>query len=302
MADSLLTPAEQAKRERWLLERKTGLGGSDAAAAVGADPYRDRLTLWSEKVGLTEGDDLSENEAVEAGIVLERTIGEWYGKKFDRSVSLGEPFTIRRSKEYPWMFATLDATQVIDGQTGVVQIKNTSFAAEQWEERLPVHYEIQLAHEMIVAGVTRGTLVALHRGQNLRAYDRTLHPEFASALIDAERSFWELVTIEKAPEPGAASAEAVKAMFPKVEIEDLVALPPGADDLDMELEELKQMIGEMEDRRSAIESMLKMWIGKHAGGVTPQGTKFSWKGSTVNYKPQEARSAYVRRFTRSKAR
>lgn len=302
MGESMLTPAEQAMREQWLIERRSGIGGSDAAAAVGADPYRDRLTLWSEKVGLLEGDDLSENEAVEAGVVLERTIGEWYGKKFGREVILGRPFTLLRSQEFPWMFATLDATQVVDGNRGVVQIKNTSFAAEQWEERVPVHYEIQLAHEMIVAGVTRGTLVALHRGQNLRAYDRVLHPDFAETLVAAEKNFWDMVVSETAPEPTAASADAVKAMFPRVEIEDLVALGPAGDDLDEELERLKHTIGEMEARRVEIESMLKMMIGKHAGGITPQGTKFSWKGLTVNYKPQEARSAYVRRFTRSKAR
>jgi putative phage-type endonuclease len=304
MAESngMLTPDEAAARARWLEERKSGIGGSDAASAVGCDPYRDQLTLWSEKCGLIEPEDLSANEAVEAGNALERAIGDWYGRKFGRQVSLGTPFQLLRSERHPWMFATLDATQVIDGERAVVQIKNTRFPVDAWEDKLPIGYEIQLAHEMIVAGVTRGTLVALHGGQNLRAYDRELHPEFAETLVDAERRFWEQVERGTPPAPGPMSADTLKGMFPRNEVEEVIALPAESDDLDEELERLKAQLKLIEDRKSVIESTFKMWIGIRSGGVTPQGTKFSWKGSEVQYKPQEARTTYVRRFTRSKAK
>jgi putative phage-type endonuclease len=287
-------------RERWLEERKSGIGGSDAAASIGVDPYRDRLELWSLKVGLVEPDDLSGNEAVEAGLRLERTIGEWFADKFGRAVEMNTPFAIRRHPEHSFMIATLDATERHDdGSIGVVQIKNTSMPPDAWEEELPIHYEIQLRHEMIVAGVTRGVLVALHRGQNLRAYERTLDPKDAEALIEAEREFWNLVQTETPPEAGPNSAGVVKALFPRAEIEDLVPMQPESDDLDAELQRVKEQLDELTGRREQIESQLKLWIGNHAGGVTPQGVKFSWKGSEVNYKPQEARTAYVRRFTRS---
>ena len=290
---------DAAKRAAWLEERKKGIGGSDAPAVCGVDPWRDALTVWSQKVGLLEGDDLSDNEAVEAGIVLERTIGEWYGRKFKRNVTLAEPFVIRRHPEHHFMCATLDATEDRDGEVVVVQIKNTSYHADSWAEQLPVHYEVQLQHEMIVAGATRGVLVALHRGQNLRAYERNLTPEIASRIIEIERDFWNKVETETAPPAGPHSAETVKALFPKVEIEDLTALSPEADDLDAELQEVRQGLDELAERREQIESQLKMWIGTHAGGLTPQGVKYSWKGSQVHYKPQEARTAYSRRFTRS---
>lgn len=290
---------EASAREAWLEQRKKGIGGSDAPAVCGVDPWRDALTIWSQKVGLLEGEDLSGNEAVEAGLVLESAIGTWYGQKFGRNVTLAEPFTIRRHPVHTFMCATLDATEDRDGELVVVQIKNTSYPPEAWEEQLPLHYEIQLQHEMIVAGATRGVLVALHRGQNLRAYERTLSDEAAERLIEIERQFWSLVESETPPPAGAHSADTVKALFPKVEIEDLTALMPEADDLDAELQEVKAKMDELAARREQIESQLKLWIGNHAGGLTPQGVKFSWKGSEVHYKPQEARTAYVRRFTRS---
>jgi putative phage-type endonuclease len=289
-------------RAKWLEERKSGLGGSDAAAAIGVDPYRDPLALWGEKVGLIEADDLSANEVVESGNALEKAIGEWYGKKSGRKVKAGKPFTILRHAELPWMFASLDATQVVDGERSVVQIKNTSFDADAWEEALPAHYEVQLAHEMIVAGVTHGSLVALHRGQRLRVYDRKLDPDFASMLVKAEREFWENVTSQTAPAPGPNSAEAVKSLFPRAEISDIIALPPEADDLDAELQSLKEQMKALGARAEEIESQIKYWIGSREGGMTQQGIRFNWKGSVSHYEAKEARDVYVRRFTRSKGK
>lgn len=290
---------DAARRAAWLEERRSGIGGSDAPAVMGVDPWKDALTVWSHKVGLLEPEDLSGNEAVEAGIQLERTIGEWYGKKFGRDVELNTPYTIRRHPEHSFMIATLDAVERTPNGIAVVQIKNTSYPPDAWEESLPLHYEIQLQHEMLVAGTDRGVLVALHRGQSLRAYERRLSESLAEELIETERQFWEMVQSETPPPAGPHSEQTVRALFPRAEIADLTALVPESDDLDAELQGIKKQIEELEDRKSAIESQIKLWIGEHAGGVTPQGVRFSWKGSDVHYKPQEARTVYVRRFTRS---
>ena len=37
-------------REEWLQGRKNHIGGSDAAACVGLNPYKDNVQLWEEKV------------------------------------------------------------------------------------------------------------------------------------------------------------------------------------------------------------------------------------------------------------
>lgn len=287
-------------REAWLIERRRGIGGSDAAAAIGQDRYKDQLTLWAEKVGLVEPANLDGNEAVESGIALERAIGEWYAKKFGREVIFPEPFTIERHPKHAFMAATIDAWEILDdGSRGVIQIKNTGHPWQAWEESVPTNYETQLLHEMVVTGSTHGTLVALHRGQALRAYPRTLDADAAAKLIEMESEFWRMVETETAPPAGPHSSDTVKSLFPRDTLEDVVPLSPDADDLDAELEQAKSQIASLTERRDAIESQIKLWIGEHVGGVTPQGIRFSWKGSEVNYKPQEARKVYVRRFTRS---
>ena len=46
-----LVGTKQLPREDWLAVRKQGIGSSDAAAAVGLNPYKSQLELWLEKTG-----------------------------------------------------------------------------------------------------------------------------------------------------------------------------------------------------------------------------------------------------------
>jgi putative phage-type endonuclease len=49
-----LVGTKQLPREDWLAVRKLGIGSSDAAAAVGLNPYKSQLELWMEKTGRDE--------------------------------------------------------------------------------------------------------------------------------------------------------------------------------------------------------------------------------------------------------
>ena len=66
----VIMTVEEAQQDwkKWLSLRNKGIGGSDAGTIMGINPYRSRLSLWMEKTGQKEPDDLTENEAVEMGI------------------------------------------------------------------------------------------------------------------------------------------------------------------------------------------------------------------------------------------
>jgi predicted phage-related endonuclease len=49
-------------RDEWLRIRQLGIGSSDAAPAIGLSPYKCPLSLWLEKTGRKEPEDLSEKE------------------------------------------------------------------------------------------------------------------------------------------------------------------------------------------------------------------------------------------------
>ena len=46
-----LVSTKDINRQQWLDVRKQGIGSSDAAAAVGLNPYQSQLELWMIKTG-----------------------------------------------------------------------------------------------------------------------------------------------------------------------------------------------------------------------------------------------------------
>lgn len=46
-----LVKTNTLSRDEWLEVRKHGIGSSDAAAALGLNPYKSQLELWMEKTG-----------------------------------------------------------------------------------------------------------------------------------------------------------------------------------------------------------------------------------------------------------
>ncbi len=70
-----LVGTKQLSREAWLAVRKDGIGSSDAAAAVGLNPYKSQLELWLEKTGrdagLPKSDPHDEESATYWGNILE---------------------------------------------------------------------------------------------------------------------------------------------------------------------------------------------------------------------------------------
>lgn len=63
-------------REDWLRDRLSGIGGSEAAAALGESPFKTVWELWLEKTGEVEQPDLSDRLYVRLGQVMERGVGK----------------------------------------------------------------------------------------------------------------------------------------------------------------------------------------------------------------------------------
>lgn len=91
-------------REEWLRIRKTGLGGSDAGAVCGLNPYVSPMAVYRDKV--SDETELEDNEAMRQGRDLEEYVAQRFmeetGLKVRRSNKM------YRSVEYPWMIADVD--------------------------------------------------------------------------------------------------------------------------------------------------------------------------------------------------
>ena len=111
----MVKTALQEARERWLLERRSGIGASEAAAVLGLSPWKTPLALYAEKIGAVAAKDLAaESEAVEWGKRLEEPIAQAYAEKTGRKVvNLGE-FAIQRHKDLAFLMCTLDRVTYSD--------------------------------------------------------------------------------------------------------------------------------------------------------------------------------------------
>ena len=79
-----LVGTKQLPRDAWLAVRKGGIGSSDAAAAVGLNPYKSQLELWMEKTGrdalLPKLDPQDEESPAYWGNILEPIVASHYSK------------------------------------------------------------------------------------------------------------------------------------------------------------------------------------------------------------------------------
>ena len=74
-----LTRLKTKNREEWKTLRKKHIGGSDAAACVGLNPFSSAYSLWAEKTGKIP--EFEGNLATDVGTYLE----EFIAKKFNEN-------------------------------------------------------------------------------------------------------------------------------------------------------------------------------------------------------------------------
>ena len=160
-----------SSREEWLAARGEirGIGGSDAATAVGLGKRKSMVQLWKEKTGRAAARDLSKVDYVQMGVKTEGPMRELFGALHPEMEITHRPFDIYRQTERPWLFATLDG-EIRDratGDLGVLEIKKADVMnkreREEWDGRVPDEYFIQVLHQMLATGYEYAFLWALQR-------------------------------------------------------------------------------------------------------------------------------------------
>lgn len=161
-------------RAQWLLERKKGIGASEAAAIVGASPYQNNIELWEEKTGRREHTDIGDKEYVQYGIAAEPLLRQLFALDYPQYKVGYEEFDIIRNKDYPFILATLDG-KLVDLNTlekGVYEGKTTEImrAAQRmkWQNAIPQNYYIQVLHQLLATGWSYAYLKA-----QLKSYDES---------------------------------------------------------------------------------------------------------------------------------
>ncbi|GAB6070858.1 YqaJ viral recombinase family protein [Thiomicrorhabdus hydrogeniphila] len=203
--------------EQWLQARQQGIGASDAATAVGLNPYKSQLELWMEKTGRIIPDQPSETEDSPLlwGTVLEPIVAEHYAKRTNRKVRRVN--AILQHAEYPWMLANLDREIVGDDEVQVLECKTAGiFGSKLWRNGVPEYVQLQVQHQLAVTGQKAADVAVLLGGQSLQIYRIERDDDLIERLIKLEQAFWNRVLNDTPPpaDTSASSETALRILYP----------------------------------------------------------------------------------------
>lgn len=185
------------ERAKWLEDRRTGIGGSDAAAVLGLSRWSSPYDVYASKLGLAP--PVEETWPMKWGTWMEPHLRQAYSNLTGREV-LAHTGVLRHPK-YPWMLATLDG---MTDDNRLVEIK-TSRSSDGWGEPgssdIPEAYMIQVQHYLTVTAVPVADVILGLFGQEPRIYEVPADPELQEMILEAEQLFWARVMRAEPPEP-----------------------------------------------------------------------------------------------------
>ncbi len=272
---------QSMSRAEWLDIRRKGIGGSDAAAICGVNPWRGPLSVYLSKIG--EAPDADANEAMEWGTELEETIAKVFSRRTQQKIKRCN--MILQHKDYDFMLANVDRFTFDDeeGDWGVLEVKNVGeYRREDWADgAVPEYYQIQGQHYMAVTGAKYVWFAPLIGGNKMQPVKVMRNERLITSLIKIERDFWNLVET-RTPPPIDDSVEAtkvLKALYPRSEKRSVV--------LDSSLVEnfrrLREQKYDLERELRGLENQIKLQMAEAEEAYIPGAEKpvITWKGGTV---------------------
>lgn len=200
---------------QWKELRKQGVGGSDAAAAMGMSKYTSPLKLWKTKKGLIN-EDLSGNKFVRKGKDLEEIVFRNYVKPYmlAKGYECEKPDIMFVNTNYPWLRANIDGIAMPCVRTQnpedniIIEIKVVS----KWGESnwygdeycgVPKEYYAQVQHYMTVLGARKAIICAMFDDSwEMHYFEVGYDTSFAMKLIAETEKFWRMyVEMDIAPKP-----------------------------------------------------------------------------------------------------
>ena len=279
-----LVKTNDLSREDWLEVRNTGIGSSDAAAAVGLNPYQSQLELWMEKTGrgaaLPIVDPSDDSTPMFWGTLLEAFVAAHYTKKTGNRIR--KINAVLQHSEIPWMLANIDREILGVPEVQILECKTAGMnGAKLWRDGVPEYVQLQVHHQLAVTGKQAADVAVLVCGNEFRTYRIERNDALIARLIELERNFWHYVESDTPPPAdGSDSADvALRCLYPNDNGETLDL----SDDAEMgaafaDLLAVRAVLCEQEK----LESQLKQKIQQRMGDATKatfESGDVSWKRS-----------------------
>lgn len=279
----ILARTKGMTKEEWLQLRKQGIGGSDAGAVCGLNPYTSSMDVFLEKTTEKLPKE-KDNEAMREG----RDLEEYVAKRFCEETS----FKVRRSyatytnEKYPFMIADVDRL-IVGKEQGLVglECKTASpYNAEKWKNgKIPAHYLAQCYHYMAVLDAKAWYIAVLIYGKEFKYIRIDRNEEIIQNLIQIEECFWNAHVLSGTmPEPDGSHAaeDFISGQYKNSIPESRISLD-GFDEKLKRREEITALIEELDTEKKKIEQEVKLYM-KDAELAENEHFLVSWKRSISN--------------------
>lgn len=291
-------------RAAWLAERRSGIGGSDIAALVGANPWKTQVDLWMDKTGRTvdvePGPEAAER--MHWGNVLEQAVAAEYAARTGTRVQRINDML--RHPKFPAALANIDRAIVIEGSrarwdgsegrvlgaAGVLECKtahalaaNSADWGEPGTDEVPMHYWMQVQWYLAITGLPHGDLAVLFGGQRFAQYRIEADPGMQHDMLTRAQDWWQRHVVADMPPDPTTEADA-RALWR--------AHRAGAErivDVDVaraveELRGVKAAMKQMEEREQQLRDLICSAFGD-AESITHAGRKLAtWKANKPSQK------------------
>ncbi|TDO10667.1 YqaJ viral recombinase family protein [Halomonas ventosae] len=270
-------------RKAWLSIRQSGIGSSDAAAAVGLNPYKSPLELWLEKTGRQPETTDPAPEAqltspLHWGQVLEPLVAEHYARHTGHRVQRVN--AILQHVEHPWMLANLDREIVGNDAVQILECKTAGLhGARLWKSGVPEYVQLQVMHQLAVTGQQAADVAVLLGGHELQIHRIKRDEAMIAQLIALERQFWDCVERDTPPPAdGSESADqALRSLFPQDDGETVdFSHDVGLSQAFVDLQRVRQTLEDAKKEELRLKHRLQQAMGTATLATFPSGS-LSWK-------------------------
>jgi len=264
----------------WLAEKKFVIGSSESAGLFGLGySCQSVYAMWLEKskdVRVPFGDDIQ--RVLQYGKLAEPFLRESFMYETGRPLRWDDGYCLRRSIDYPFLSATLDAWIEQGNESEAVELKFLG-VHQRYEisQGVPNKFMIQIQHQLACTGWEKGWLFGMCANEPF-IYEIPRHDKMIKAIVSRASWFMELVDAGTPPDidESDATSKAILSQFPSPTPKTVAVLPERYDRFGAMLERVKGRRKRVEDIERKLASTIKAGIGNAEYGVTPNGLAWKW--------------------------
>lgn len=271
----MITEIKTKDYEQWKELRSHYIGGSDAASVVGLNNFKSAYALWADKTKKVP--EFEGNLATAVGSFLEEFVAKLFSLETGKKVRRNNRSMV--NDKFPWAIANID--REIVGEDAGLEIKTTSeMNLKKFKNgEYPANYYCQCMHYMAVTEKKKWYLAVLIGNREFKCFEIKRDEEEISALMKAEKDFWDCVKNNNPPAPDGASStsETINILYPESNNEtvDLMAYENSLQQyiaIGRQIKELKTMQDELANG-------IKSFMAESGKGES-EHFKVSWVSTT----------------------